>query len=78
MPLQLDREGIKERADGKMDGGGQFLKYLSKGPGPINPLGPKSVQHQFSPNVINTLSRRKVIRIINKGKNFYLLTNSLN
>ena len=39
---------------------------------------PKSVQHQFSPNVINTLSRRKVIRIINKGKNFDLLTNSLN
>ena len=71
MPLQLDREGIKERADGKMDGGGQFLKYLSKGPGPINPLGPKSVQHQFSPNNISRSTRVKVMRItklITKGR----------
>ena len=29
----------------------------------INPLGPKSDQHQFSPNNINTQSKEKVMRI---------------
>ena len=37
----------------------------------INPLSPKSDQHQFSPNKIHTLSREMVKRInqmITKGK----------
>ena len=29
----------------------------------VNPLSPKSDQHQFSPNNIHTLSRKKVRRI---------------
>ena len=32
----------------------------------INPLSPKSDQHQFSPNNIHTLSREMVKRIINE------------
>ena len=38
---------------------------------PIIPLRPKSDQHQFSPDKINTLSREKATRIkkeISKGK----------
>ena len=38
-------------------------KQLSKS---INPLSPKSDQHQFSPNNIHTLSREMVERIINE------------
>ena len=38
-------------------------KQLSKS---INPLSPKSDQHQFSPNNIHTLSREMVKRIINE------------
>ena len=37
----------------------------------INPLGPKSVQHQFSPNNISRSTRVKVMRItklITKGR----------
>ena len=37
----------------------------------INPLGPKSDQHQFSPNIISRSSRVKVMRItklITKGR----------
>ena len=49
----------------------------------INLLSPKSDQHQFSPNNINTQSREKVLRIHKmirklKGKCFDLLSNSLN
>ena len=48
----------------------------------INPLSPKSDQHQFSPNNIHTLSREMVKRIINQmitnGKMLDLLLNSLN
>ena len=29
----------------------------------VEPLRPKSDQRQFSPNIINTLSRKKVLRI---------------
>ena len=39
--------------------------------GLINPLSPKGDQHQFSPKMINTQSREKVMRInktITKGK----------
>ena len=49
----------------------------------FNPLGPKSDQHQFSPNNIHTLAREKVMRITKlipklKGKCFDLKPNSLN
>ena len=30
----------------------------------LNPLSPKTDQHQFSPHNINTLSKEKVIRFI--------------
>ena len=42
----------------------------------VNPLGPKSVQHQFSPNNISRSSRVKVMRItklITKGRNTLIL-----
>ena len=42
----------------------------------VNPLGPKSDQHQFSPNYISKSSRIKVIRItklITKGRNALIL-----
>jgi len=37
----------------------------------VNPISPKSDQHEYSPNYINTLPREKVRRInkmINKGE----------
>ena len=42
----------------------------------VNPLGPKSDQHQFSPNYISKSSRIKVVRItklITKGRNALIL-----
>ena len=47
----------------------------------INPFGPKSDQHQFSPNNISRSSRVKVLRItklITRGECFDLKPNSLN
>ena len=47
-----------------------------------NPLGPKSDQHQFSPNSISRSSSVKVMRIAKlispKGEHFDLKPNSLN
>ena len=51
---------------------------LNKG---INTLGPKSDQHQFSPNNISRSTGVKVMRItklITKGECFDLKPNSLN
>ena len=48
---------------------------------PLNPLGPTSDHHQFSPNDIHRLSRAKFMRInkmIIKRKIFDLLSDSLN
>ena len=47
----------------------------------LNPLGPTSDQHQFSPNIISRSSRVKVMRItklITKGRTLDLKPNSLN
>ena len=47
----------------------------------INPSSPKSDQHQFSPNNVNTLSKETVMRfdkMITSGKCIDLLIHSLN
>ena len=47
----------------------------------LNPLAPKSVQHQFSPNNISRSTRVRLWELLNwlpKGECLYLKTNSLN
>lgn len=51
-----------------------------RGPEHLNPLNPKSGQHQFSPNDITTPSKEKImginIMITKEGKCFHLLSNN--
>ena len=42
-----------------------LMQHLGGTTESINPLGPKSVQHQFSPNNISRSTRIKVMRITN-------------